>query len=79
MNTNQNNRNYHYSPQGSNYRHDDGDTNSVYTNNPHNLQQRSQRTFNIDDMPIPTTKARNFEELLESNLREMGMDAAPLN
>lgn len=30
-------------------------------------------------MPIPTTKARNFEELLESNLREMGMDAAPIN
>jgi hypothetical protein len=29
-------------------------------------------------MPIHTTKAKTFEELLESNLRSMGIDPVPL-
>lgn len=33
---------------------------------------------NIDDLPISAPKAKNFEELLESNLRQMGMDPQPL-
>lgn len=32
---------------------------------------------NIDDMPIIAPKAKNFEELLESNLRSMGIDPTP--
>lgn len=30
------------------------------------------KPVNIDDMPIPTTKAKTFEELLESNLQQYG-------
>ena len=39
---------------------------------------KSNRPLNIDDMPIHTAKARNFEELLESNLRSLGMDPTPI-
>lgn len=39
---------------------------------------RSNRgPVNIDDMPIIAPKAKNFEELLESNLRSMGIDPTP--
>ena len=30
---------------------------------------KGNRALNIDDIPIQTAKARNFEELLETNLR----------
>ena len=31
-------------------------------------QHNRSKHVNIDDLPIPTTKAKTFEELLESNL-----------
>ena len=51
-----------YSPAGSNQRFDEGE-NSYTSYNKH-----SSKVVNIDDMPIPAAKARNFEELLEKQL-----------
>ena len=39
---------------------------------------KSNRPINIDDMPIHAPKAKNFEELLESNLKSMGIDPSPI-
>jgi len=39
---------------------------------------KSNRPVNIDDIPIHTNKAKTFEELLESNLKSMGIDPLPL-
>lgn len=36
----------------------------------------NKKIVNIDDIPIPTTKARNFEELLERELSMKGMSEA---
>ena len=33
---------------------------------------KANRVLNIDDIPIQTAKAKNFEELLETNLKQMG-------
>jgi hypothetical protein len=74
MNTFQNqNRNYNqqYSP-GSQYKYDEGE-NAYMSSSMH--FNRSQKAVNIDDIPIPATKAKTFEELLEANLRQIGEDA----
>ena len=34
---------------------------------------RSQKAVNIDDIPVGG-KAKTFEEILEANLRQMGLD-----
>jgi hypothetical protein len=37
-------------------------------------RSKNSKVLNIDDMPIPTTKGKTFEELLESNLQQMNED-----
>jgi hypothetical protein len=65
QNTYQNKSQHHqYSPSGSNYRNDDAENSQISGRGYHNRS----KVVNIDDIPIPTTKARNFEELLEKQL-----------
>jgi hypothetical protein len=63
---------YQNSPTGSTYNRNDEEGENYNVNNSISLKPPSQRVaINIDDIPITTTKARNFEELLEKNLRQM--------
>ena len=39
-------------------------------NTAHNSSRGTSRPVNIDDIPVGTSKAKTFEELLESNLRQ---------
>ena len=60
---------HQYSPAGSQNNHE--------TESHYNRSHRTNTVQNVDDIPITTTKAKTFEELLESNLRQLGMDAVP--
>lgn len=66
-----------YSPTGSSYNRNGDDGENFNGNNSISLKPPSSNrggAVNIDDIPIPTAKSKNFEELLENNLRQLGME-----